>query len=159
MKIIRFIIILAFLAVVSSGCGPVVETGRVFWGTSIRSLEQARPDGKKKTFSCAVEECYRCVMQLTYRGKFKDDVEGKPFKYFIEDPRRRYLVVMGVPGSVDTTEVGIFFEPKDDRQVMVNVASLSSYATIKASDIIFNALGEEFPVVKDETPTADKDQP
>ncbi len=76
----------------------------------------------------------------------------KPFKLFIKDRSRRLLVVMGVPGSVDSTEVGVFFEPAGDGQVVLEIASLSSHAAAAAAEIIFTDLERKFPVINAERP-------
>ena len=61
----------------------------------------------------------------------KDDVQG-------------YMVIMGVKGSVNTTEVGIFFVEINDRQTRVEISSLSTNAKRLASKAIFHGLDIAF---------------
>lgn len=67
----------------------------------------------------------------------------KNFSLFIKDPIKRHIVLMGVPGVVDTTEVGIFFTPQEGG-TRIEVSSLSTAAKLAAADILFAELGKTF---------------
>ena len=66
---------------------------------------------------------------------------------FLQDKARRHIVVMGVPTSIDTTEVGIFFEPAGDGLTRVEISSLSTNAKTRAAELIFPELEKFFAVV------------
>lgn len=55
---------------------------------------------------------------------------------------------MGIPGSVNTTEVGVFFTPRANAGTLVEVTSLSTHAKT-AAEIVFEQLGKEFKVIHD----------
>jgi hypothetical protein len=64
---------------------------------------------------------------------------------FLENRKKRHLVVMGVPGSVNTTEVGIFFsDTARERQVTVTITSLSPYARLAVAELVFADLEQKF---------------
>jgi hypothetical protein len=67
---------------------------------------------------------------------------------FLQDRKKGHLVVMGVLGSVDTTEVGIFFsEVVGERQVTIEISSLSPYAKLAVAELVFDDLGQKFSKV------------
>ena len=163
-----------------SAVESVVEFSKSLWGSSTRALENARSEALVKTFQCTVDECFDAVIHLTQtvapEPVFENDdpdaekdedaqevEEGenldvfirksdKILGLFIENRAKRHIVVMGVPGSGDTTEVGIFFSSVDDPagpakggDVRIEVSSLSKNAKITASQIVFKELGEHYP--------------
>ena len=67
---------------------------------------------------------------------------------FIKNRKRNFLVVMGVPNCVNTTEVGIFFVPLDGGNVRVDLSSLSTKAKRNASEMVFKELDKHFPEIK-----------
>ena len=67
----------------------------------------------------------------------------------MKDPRQAYVIVMGVPGCVDTTEVGIFFDALSDHQTKIDVSSLSSRAKREVARIIFDEMARAYDVVQD----------
>jgi len=91
---------------------------------------------------------------MTYTGRFQETglKDPQPFRLFMSDPRRGLIVLMGVPNSVDTTEVGVFFDETSRGNVRVDIASLSSQAVHVAAPLIFENLKRRFPVVAEETP-------
>jgi len=54
------------------------------------------------------------------------------------------MVLIGVPGSVDSTEVGVFFDPSQEGQIKIDVSSLSSVAKVTAAELIFTELNKKF---------------
>lgn len=127
------------------GCTPL-EMGRTFWGSSIRSLEEARDGTFKKTYVCRFDECFDAVLTLDR----KKDVEAnlkETFAVFMKDRVRSVIVVIGVFGQVDTTEVGIFFERVEDGKYAVEISSLSTTAKEKVAFLVFNKLNESFQEV------------
>jgi len=70
------------------------------------------------------------------------------FSIFLQDRIRCHIVVMDVPGNIDTTEVGIFFAPAGVASVTVDISSLSSSAKRRVSEVVFPELDRLFPPQK-----------
>lgn len=81
-------------------------------------------------------------------AEFKENFQ---FSLFQARPRERFIVVMGVPGAVDTTEAGIFFTEEEDGRTKVEITSLSTNARIMAADLIFDRLAEHFTAIGERT--------
>ena len=154
-----------------SGCAQIQETTKTIWGSSTRALEEARAEALAKSFSCSFDECYAAVLDLgrkdnaktlAYEGAIKTEqteseeekekAKASPepgfFDIFIQNPIKRHVVVMGIHGNVDTTEVGIFFTRLKPKVTKIEIASLSSTAKRKVADAVFNALGNLYPEPK-----------
>lgn len=137
-----------------SGCSWMKELGKTFWGSSTRALEEARPSALRKTFRCTVDGCFDKVLAFAKPEPFGLAPTPAPntpppstVELFLQDRAQRHIVVIGVPGSVDTTEVGIFFEPVDQDTTLVELSSLSTNAKVRAAELIFPELEKSFPVV------------
>ena len=162
----------AVLSIFAPGCARITETTKTLWGSSTRALEEARADALTRTYACRYQECFDAVLALAYQDyewlepieeSSEDDEEQeqegeeelevkkpKPsghFAVFIKNYRKKHIVVMEVPGNVDTTEVGIFFNELADSTVKLEVTSLSSSAKRTVSEIIFKELDLKFSAV------------
>ena len=127
---------LAILVTITlGGCAGVQETAKVLWGSSTRALEEARSEAISKVYQCHYEECYKEVLKIA---------ELEKLEVFIKDKVKRHIVLIGIKGSVNTTEVGVFFTELNDREVRVEVSSLSTNAKKKVSEMIFPQLGQVF---------------
>lgn len=84
----------------------------------------------------------------TVAGQATAHKAGNAFDIFINDPKKQFLVVLGVPGSVDTTEVGIFFTQIGERHTKVEVTSLATNAKVHVAEVVFKKLAEEFDQTK-----------
>lgn len=146
----------------------VIESPKVVWGSSTRALEKARRAAISKAFACSFQECFDAVAAIAVdaqddletpeekqareekeaqeEGTFKtvDLLADQSFKIFIKDPRKKLLVIYNIPGSVDTTEVGVFFVPADDKKVTLEISSLSTNAKQTAARIIFEKLAKQY---------------
>ena len=125
-----FLVGLGIGFLILSGCSPV-ETAKVIWGSSTRALEEARADALREEFPLNYDDCFREVLQIA---------ELQKWEIFIKEKRRGLIVVMGVKGAVNTTEVGIFFDRIGATRTKVEISSLSSSAKHIVSDIIFEEL-------------------
>ncbi len=149
----------------------VIESPKIIFGSSTRALEEARKDAISKAFACSFQECFDAVAAISLdsevkietpeekaqreekeaeqEGLFKavDLLADQGFKIFIKNPRKKLLVIYNIPGSVDTTEVGVFFVPADDKKVIVEVSSLSTHAKQTAARIIFEKLAKQYTEV------------
>lgn len=72
-------------------------------------------------------------------------VSDDSYCVFIKDRTRKHIVVMDIPGVINTTEVGIFFSNPDEKTTQVEIASLSPLAKERAAEIIFHQLETLFP--------------
>lgn len=70
--------------------------------------------------------------------------DGKFFDVFLKDPRQKHIVVIGITGNVDTTEVGIFFDEAGPAAVKIEISSLSSTAKKRVAQAVFEALDKRF---------------
>ena len=138
-KIISGFCVLIFLA----GCAPIVETCRVIWGSSTRALEESRADALSRDFFCEFSTCFDAVNRLSRDRETPGGKQPRIFRPFIVNRAKKMIVFIGVPGAVDTTEVGVFFGQRPDGIIRVDVASLSTSARTKAAGIIFEHLAKD----------------
>ncbi|MFA5261049.1 MAG: hypothetical protein WC450_07475 [Candidatus Omnitrophota bacterium] len=138
------------------GCTPIQETGKTLWGSSTRALEKARGEALIREFECSLEDCYNTALELT-RGQQtvpslpEDSYSEKTqetFVLFLEKRREHFFIVMGIPGSVNTTEAGVFFTSIRENIVQVEISSLSSYAKNRVADVVFAYLARRFESAK-----------
>lgn len=153
-----------------TGCSLMKEEAKVLWGSSTKALEDARGEAVKKTFICVPDECFDQIIsfcnietEMTKQdasgfekinteqlSRLDDDktIKVKNLEVFLQDRKKKKIVVMGIPGHVNTTEAGIFFTAIEGKGTAVEVASLSTAAKIKAANMIFAALGKEFKEIQ-----------
>lgn len=74
----------------------------------------------------------------------KPVADGKFFDVFLKDSRQKHIVVIGIAGNVDTTEVGIFFKEAGPSVVKIEISSLSSTAKRRVARAVFEALDKRF---------------
>ena len=122
---------LAFAFFICAGCAQTVEFSKTIWGSSTRALEKARVNGIVKIYDQPIPRCYDESL------KAAADAE---YKIFIDDRSKATIVVMGIKGSVNTTEVGIFFSEMADNKTKIYVSSLSSNAKRIVAQKIFSKL-------------------
>ncbi len=134
LKIFFGIFILSFSL---SGCSHVSEISKTFWGSSTRALDKARAEALSKDFSCTFSECFETVLNIS---------KEQEYTIFIEDRLNQRIVIIGIKGNVDTTEVGIFFESIDEKMTKIEIASLSGSAKRKIAASLFPSLYKTFRV-------------
>ncbi len=168
MKNFKTLTIISFL-ICLGGCAQVTETVKVIYGSSTRALEEAKSEAITKKYSCQYAECFDSILTLA-RPKlshipFKNDLsepevveDGEEvavleistksgfFDIFIEDYAKGHIVVMGIAGNVDTTEVGIFLSSsgKNSKNTQIEISSLSSSAKRTLAEIVFEHLNQHF---------------
>ena len=123
------------LSLTLAGCASVAEVGKTFWGSSIREMEKRRVDAITRTYPKGYWECMEAVLKA---------VEENHYLIFQKDEVRGHVVVMGIPGYINTTEVGIFFVEISDNEVRIELSSLSTNAKRTAAEIIFPELSQHF---------------
>lgn len=120
------------------GCAVVgggQEALKTVWGSSTRQLEKARDKAISKTY----DKNYWDVFKAAVRA-----VNKKEYVIFKRDEVRGYMVLMGIHGSVNTTEVGMFFVELGEGQTKVEFSSLSTNAKRIASKNLFHLMDIEF---------------
>ncbi len=135
MKLRQKITIIIFVLLGTSGCAKIMEPFRVIWGSSTRALEEARDQAISKTYGCDFDACYDAVLEI---------VKERKYVLFVNERLKKRLVVMGIPGNVDTTEVGIFFRELKKSQVQIEVSSLSSSAKERIAKAVLDGLDKKF---------------
>lgn len=128
-KIKVFVIVILCLAL--AGCASVAEVGKTFWGSSIREMEKRRVDAITRTYHKGYWECMEAVLKA---------IEENHYLIFQKDEVRGYVVVMGIPGYINTTEVGIFFVEISDNEVRIELSSLSTNAKRAVAKALFVGL-------------------
>jgi len=86
--------------------------------------------------------------EIDVEGEVKTPDPDGVFDVFINNRVKRHIVVMGIAGNVDTTEVGIFFSQPTLTTVKLEVSSLSSNAKRKVAEAVFENLDLHFSAVK-----------
>jgi len=71
---------------------------------------------------------------------------------FQKDEIKGFMVVMGVKGCVNTTEIGVFFDELSDNQTRIEVTSLSTNAKRKVAKGLFHGLDIAFGYLPPDPP-------
>lgn len=159
--------ILIFLLLSLAGCSTIQEPFKVVWGSSTRALEKARDNAVRRSFFCAVDQCFDAVLLIAQKQSqqapalpkaeeqttLKPDKEQtlaaqKAFDIFLQDRKRRVIVILGVPESNPMTEVGIFLTAAGQDKTTLEITSLSTSAKVRAADMLFAQLAEMFQQVE-----------
>ncbi len=158
MKKIYAIIFLLFFV---CGCACVQEPFKAVWGSSTKALNDNRDTATVKMYECFANDCFDKIVGIikdheekakkkTQIGDEEVEVE-EVVKYtlFIQDRKNYLIVVMNIPGSIDTTEVGIFITPLKLKESRVEIVSLSTAAQKTVSKTIFDQLDKTYPEIKE----------
>jgi len=121
-----------------------VEVGKTIWGSSTRALEQARDHAITKTYDKPYWDCVRSAITFS----------RKHWVIFEKDEIKGYMVVMGVKGCVNTTEIGVFFDELSDNQTRIEISSLSTNAKRKVAKGLFHGLDIAFGYLPPDPPEA-----
>lgn len=105
-------------------------------GVSTKALEDGRVDSIYQTYPCDIGACFDAVSA----------VAGKSGYYIFSSDRTRGLVVlMKIPGCVDTTEVGVFLSHAPHGEgVLVELSSRSSLAKKTVAKTLLSDLADRF---------------
>ncbi len=146
-KLALCFVFVSFLA----GCASLKEDGKRIWGTSIAHLEAARSSGQSMVVTSDPKTVFAQVL-----GILK---EAKANAYLV-DPDQRYIAAMGFVGSVDSTQVGIFFTPQEGGGTRLEVASMSPRLVEHVFKLLSEGLAAKEPSAKgpDESATKDAQQ-
>ena len=164
MKKIKFSLLAFVVICVTTGCAAFQEEAKLLWGSSTKTLEGVRGESVGRSFSCSWEQCFDAVinyaniqveqllvedinvstMNQPVKSTDQKTITVKNLEVFLQDRNRKVIVVMGVPGSVNTTEVGVFFTATKNAGTLVEIASLSTAAKVRVADILYTELGTHF---------------
>jgi hypothetical protein len=125
------------------GVDNTVEVAKTIWGSSTRALEQARDNAITKTYDKPYWDCVRSAIAVV--GK-------KHWVIFKKDEIKGYMVVMGVKGCVNTTEIGVFFDVLSNNQTRIEISSLSTNAKRKVAKGLFHGLDIAFGYLPPDLP-------
>ncbi|MFA6636676.1 MAG: hypothetical protein WCV56_06205 [Candidatus Omnitrophota bacterium] len=128
--IILFIVMSALSV---SGCSSSKYNLASLAGTNVRDLEAHKDSGITRTFNIPRGEAFDKTVSI---------VKNAGLTVFQRNPKKGYIVVMGFKEQVDTTRVGIFFEPASETATKITLSSLSSLVLPKAEKIIFEGLAK-----------------
>ena len=158
MNPMKKIYVIISLLLFVGGCACVQEPFKAAWGSSTKALEDHRASATMKTYECFPGACFDKVIEIvkgaekrevkTVTQEVNEDgevvVQFEGYEIFIKDRKRNCIVIMGVPGSIETTEVGIFITPLKVKEARVEIVSLSSAAQQTVSNFIFTELDKAF---------------
>lgn len=134
---LRFFSLLVFLIISLSGCSPI-EFTKTIWGSSTRALESARGEAIVRTYDKSYWDVLRTSLLVVDKQKWiifkKDEVHG-------------YMVLMGIRGAVNTTEVGVFFVEESENRTRVEIASLSTHAKRIVAKYFFHGVDAQFGLI------------
>jgi len=100
-------------------------------GVNVDDLRAACVTGEKKTIPLSYSDAYDKAMAV---------VKEVGLPILCESKAARYIVVIGFPKQVNTTRVGIFFEPVTDKSTKITISSLSDTALEKAKVMILDKI-------------------
>ena len=106
--------------------------------------QEAKAKQEEEAQKAAAEEGKSPAPGLELGSQQKPVADDKFFDVFLKDPRKRHIVVIGIAGNVDTTEVGIFFDEVGPSAVKIEISSLSSTAKRRVAKAVFDTLDKRF---------------
>ena len=131
----RFTCLLA-LSVALLGCAALMDAPSNIAGFSTRSLEERRTDSVYQVYDCSEALCFQEVLNAAQNEKYH---------VFTQDQAKGVIVLMSIPGAVDTTQVGVFFTPLSGQKgVKVELSSRSTPAKRVVAKVLFEALSVKF---------------
>ena len=129
-----FLILLSVLAL--AGCSTLKTVSQNFMGVSTKDLEAGKADSIYQVYPCRMEACFDAVTDIAHKSKYY---------IFMSDEIRELIVLMNIPGCVDTTEVGVFFTDLPKGQgVKIELSSRSSPAKKSVAKLLFSELNARF---------------
>lgn len=118
--------LLSILLLVFCGCTVLKDPG----GTSVQEVHNARPQARTKVVEGTLEEIYSRVRVIG---------NSQGWEVFREFPEQHLTVFHRIPGSVDTTQVGVFCSPAETG-VQVEVSSQGVFSRELVARVLFDRL-------------------
>ncbi len=129
--------VLVFISLQFLGCSPI-EITKTIWGSSTRKLEQARSQAITKTYDKSYWNTMRAAIAV---------MEKEEWVLFKKDEVSGYVVLMGIKGAVNTTEVGVFLVEVTPNQTRIEISSLSTSAKRLVAKPLFHQLDIAFGLI------------
>ena len=118
------------------GCSTLKDVSQNCLGVSTKDLEAGKADSIYQVYPCSVVACFEAVADIAHKNKYY---------IFSKDEEHGLLVLMNIPGCVDTTEVGVFLsELPKQKGVKIELSSRSSPAKKIVAKILFSDLNDRF---------------
>lgn len=125
-----------FLLLTCFGCASLWDAPKNVAGFSVRDMEGRRSGSIYQSYACTLPSCFNAVTNIAIQNKYN---------IFTKDEARGLIVLMGIPGAVDTTEVGVFFTVLEKESgVKVEISSRSSPAKRTVAVLLFAELAQKF---------------
>ena len=121
-----------------AGCASLVDAPKNIMGISTRDLDEARVHAAAQDLHADLADVFSAVVDI-----------AKERKYYIfsKDESRGLIVLMNIPGCVDTTEVGVYLSSLEGGDVRVEVASRSTPAQVAVAEHVLADLEVKFKKV------------
>jgi len=133
-----YLSLMLVLIVALSGCAGLRDVPKTLWGSSTRVLEDQRKNALTRTYEKGYWDCFKAAVKTLTKKKYV---------IFKKDEVRGYMVIMGIPGAVNTTEVGVFFVELNDHQTRIELSSLSTHAKRLLAKGLFHGMDIVFGLV------------
>jgi hypothetical protein len=128
--------IILFLLVFSSGCASLWDSPKNIVGVSVRDLQEMRVESLYQAYPAEYSDVFSAVL---------DVAKDEKYHVFSKSQDRGLIVLMNIPGCVDTTEVGVFLTRLGDREIKVELSSRSTPAKRAVAQRLFIDLEKRFP--------------
>jgi hypothetical protein len=122
-------LVLITAAVLISGCSVLIEPFRKIAGISVTEFRRGEKPKQTKVLNLGYNDCFTWVLAALKENKVVIHMQSR---------RRGYIIVRGIPGSIDTTKAAIFFKSRGDTKTEIEVISLSSNAVETVAGILFS---------------------
>ena len=117
-----------------TGCAAGSFNLQSLSGVNIKDLALARAQGREETFPLSYKAAFARVENILKKNNLT---------VFRSNEEKRYIVTIGFRKQVDTTRVGIFFDPAGENSTKITLSCLSLTALEKANNIIFGQLKKD----------------
>ena len=122
-----------------TGCASLWDAPQNVLGFSRRDMDAARGSAASAVYHADFLDVYEAILDIATKSKYH---------VFLKDEVRGFIVLMDVPGMVDTTEVGVYVTSlAGGGRVRVEVSSRSTPAKRVVAERILNALAESFQAI------------
>ena len=133
----KFIVI--FTLFFCSGCASLWDAPKNIVGFSTKDMEDARAESLYQSYQGEFLDVFNAVIEIAKENKYY---------IFTKDEIRGMIVLMEIPGAVNTTEVGVFVMPlPGNKGVKVELSSRSTPAKRTVAQGLFLSLGKKFPKI------------
>jgi hypothetical protein len=130
-KVLTSLSALLLTVLLISGCASFPEDIAGVFATEVSDLEKVRSSGKTETFPLSFDTAFDKVIDILKKNNLT---------IYQTNRGRKYIIVMGFQKQIDTTRVGVFFDPVSDNETRITLSSLSSMTLPKAEAVIFGGL-------------------